>query len=67
MLDDIDLTPFYIKKESVGEYGEKKIIETFDKMACCDAICAMDDDALKGIFVNLEAMIVKLMDLCNEE
>ncbi|MGN1197580.1 MAG: AAA family ATPase [Acetatifactor sp.] len=67
VLDDIDLTPFYIKKESVGEYGEKKIIETFDKMACCDAICAMDDDALKGIFVNLGAMIVKLMDLCNEE
>lgn len=67
VLDGIDLTPYYISKITTGDYAEKKEIQTFDKMACCDGICAMDDDTLKGVFVNLKAMIDRLVNLYNEE
>ena len=66
VLDGIDLTPYYISKVTTGDYAEKKEIQTFDKMACCDGICAMDDDTLKGVFVNLKAMIDRLVNLYNE-
>lgn len=66
VLDGIDLTPYYISKITTGDYAEKKEIQTFDKMACCDGICAMDDDTLKGVFVNLKAMIDRLVNLYNE-
>ena len=66
VLDNVDLGPYYVSKESVGEYGEKKVIETFDKMACCDSICAMDDDTLKVVFANLKTMIDRLVELHNE-
>lgn len=67
VLDGIDLTPYYVTKNTMGDYGEKKEIQNFDKMACCDGICLMDDDILKGIFVNLKTMIDRLIDLYNEE
>lgn len=67
VLDNIDLTPYYVSKESVGEYGEKKVIETFDKMACCDSLCSMEDDTLKVVFANLRAMIERLVELYNEQ
>lgn len=67
VLDGIDLTPYYVLKITTGDYAEKKEIQTFDKMACCDGICAMDDDTLKGVFVNLKAMIDRLVNLYNEE
>lgn len=66
VLDGIDLTPYYISKVTTGDYAEKKEIQTFDKMACCDGICAMDNDTLKGVFVNLKAMIDRLVNLYNE-
>ena len=66
-LNNIDLTPYYVSKESVGEYGERKVIENFDKMACCDGLCAMDDDTLKVVFANLKTMIERLVALYNEE
>ena len=31
-------------------YEERKNIEEFDKMACCDAICDMGNEELKTIF-----------------
>lgn len=67
VLDNVDLTPYYVSKESVGEYGEKKVIETFDKMACCDSLCSMEDDTLKVVFANLRAMIERLVELYNEQ
>lgn len=67
VLDGIDLTPYYVSKTTMGDYAEKKEVQTFDKMACCDGICAMDDDTLKGVFVNLKAMIDRLVNLYNEE
>lgn len=67
VLDAIDLSPYYSRKTTTGDYGEEKQIQTFDKMACCDGICAMDDDTLRGVFVNLKTMIDRLVDLYNEE
>lgn len=67
VLDGIDLTPYYSVKKIMGEYGEEKVIQTFEKMECCDGICAMDDAVLTGVFVNLKAMIVRLLKLYNEE
>lgn len=67
VLDNVDLTPYYSVKKVTGEYGEEKVIQTFEKMECCDGICAMDDAVLKGVFVNLKAMIDRLLKLYNEE
>jgi hypothetical protein len=67
VLDNVDLTSYYVSKESVGEYGEKKVNETFSKMACCDGLCAMDDDTLRIVFANLKTMIERLVALYNEE
>lgn len=67
VLDDIDLTPYYSLKTTTGDYGEEKQIQTFDKMACCDGICAMDDGTLRDVFVNLKTMIDRLVALYNEE
>lgn len=67
VLDSVDLTPYYSVKKLTGEYGEEKVIQTFEKMDCCDGICAMDDAVLKGVFVNLKAMIHRLLKLYKEE
>ena len=67
VLDSVDLTPYYSVKKMMGEYGEEKVIQTFEKMDCCDGICAMDDAALKDVFINLKAMIDRLLKLYNEE
>lgn len=67
VFDRIDLTPFYSLKTTIGEYGEKKEIQSFNKMACCDSICSMDDDALQEVFVHLKETIDHLVALYNEE
>ena len=66
VFDKIDLTPFYSLKKTTGEYGEKKEIQSFNKMACCDSICSMDDVALQEVFIHLKEMIDHLLALYNE-
>lgn len=63
ILDTIDVTPFYTKKEKEGEYGEKKIIEEFDKMKFCDYICSLPNDQLRTIFANLKFEIDKITEI----
>lgn len=65
VLDNIDLSQYYTMKTSKGEYGEEKKIQTFDKMACCDGICAMDESILEGVFINLKAIIDRITTLYN--
>lgn len=67
ILDDIDLTPYYSQKSSTGDYGEEKHFQSFDKMSCCDGLCAMDDDTLRCVFGNLKTMIDRLVVLYNGE
>jgi ABC-type Mn2+/Zn2+ transport system ATPase subunit len=66
VLDSIELSPYYIEKEKVGNYGEKTIYQEFDKMACCDAICAMDIETLRGVFTHLKDTVDELIRLYNE-
>ena len=65
ILDDIDMSPYYISKEKIGNYGEKTQYQEFDKMACCESICSMDDDTLKKVFANLKETIEHLINLYN--
>lgn len=61
VLDKIDLPTFYSWKTKYGDYGEEKTYSELDKMALCDAICAMDAETLKEVFSNLKIEIDKLM------
>ena len=67
ILDGIDLTPYYSLKSSKGDYGEEKSIQSFDKMFCCDSLCAMDDNTLRCVFGNLKTTIDYLVTLYNRE
>lgn len=57
VLDSIDLMPFYSTKITTGDYGERKEIQTFDKMSFCDHLCGLDDNTLRSVFANLKLTI----------
>ncbi len=61
VLDSIDLSPYYTTTVKYGDYGEEKTISEFNKMACCDALCTMDQEILKEVFANLKIEIDKLI------
>ena len=67
VLDNIDLNSFYTKKETVGDYGEVKIVSEFKKMECCEYICALDDDTLQKVFVNLKVVVDDMIAICEPE
>lgn len=67
VLDNVDLTPYYIRKKTRGEYGEQKEIESFEKMACCNGICALSDNILVEVFAHLKDTIDELVRLYYEE
>ena len=52
-------------KEKIGDYGEKTTLQEFDKMAFCDAICAMDNTLLKTVFQHLKETIDEISALYN--
>ena len=66
VLDNIDLKEYYKAKTEIGDYGEQKSIETFDKMRFCQAICEMGDDDLKEVFIHLKEIIEIIVNLYNE-
>lgn len=63
ILDSVDVTHFYKKRENEGDYGEKKIIEEFDKMEFCDYICSLPKEQLKTIFANIKLEIDKIKEI----
>ncbi|MBD5115565.1 MAG: AAA family ATPase [Ruminococcaceae bacterium] len=67
VLDDVDLTPFYVNKEKTGNYGEITKYQEFDKMACCNSICAMDSETLKKVFTNLKEIINTFVKIYEEK
>lgn len=67
ILDNIDLSPFYSTTKKEGDYGNDNTITTFDKMACCDAICSMDSSILESVFVNIKKEIEKLLNIFAEK
>ncbi len=62
ILDNIDLKSYYSSRTKYGDYGEEKIICEFNKMMCCESLCAMDSDVLKIVFANLKIEIDKLIE-----
>ena len=66
VLDNIDLKEYYKAKTEIGDYGEQKSIETFDKMRFCQAICEMGDEDLKEVFIHLKEIIEIIVNLYNE-
>ena len=63
VLDEIDISRFYSKKEKVDEYGAKSIISNLMKMEFCEYICTLDSDLLKKVFANLRAEIDRLNEI----
>lgn len=64
-LDDVDIYDCYDNKETTGDYGEKKIIQSLDKMKCCEKICSMPSENLKEIFADLKTEIDTLVRIFN--
>ena len=53
---------FYNTKEEIGDYGEKKRIESLNKMKLCEHICGLDDGELKNRFFQLRPTLERLAE-----
>lgn len=62
-ISDDDMKRFYSKKDAVGDYGEKKKIETFEKMDFCEFICSLEPEKLEKIFNHLKETIEYLLKI----
>lgn len=60
VLDDIDISGFYINHEEKGRYGEYKSYQTFDKTGLCEYVCNLGNEELKTVFANLLPVINEL-------
>lgn len=67
VLDGVDTTKFYSRKERKGDYGNTTIITEFKKMDFCDYICSLDDDSLKEVLGNLKREIDSLINIFKHE
>lgn len=63
LLDNIDLSSYYVEKITEGEYGEQKTIQEFQKMRLCEDICQKGDEELTTIFTNFKVIIDEFMGL----
>lgn len=61
ILESINLSSFYERKQKKGDYGNTNTIEEFNKMKCCDYICSLDVNQQKIIFSNLKSVIDELV------
>jgi len=62
----IDIEPYKKQRSELDGYGIQKLIPDFQKMACCDYICSLDDETLKSVFLNLKSVIDHLITLYEE-
>lgn len=67
VLDRVDMTPFYEEKIKEGDYGDNNTIVEFKKMECCRAICSMDVEVQKDVFLNLKNVIEVLLSVYEDE
>ena len=58
--DGFDTSVFYLKKETIGDYGDKKVISEFQKQAFCDHICSLPEGELKPILTHLIEAIERI-------
>ena len=62
ILDNVDLSQFYTKKDKKGDYGVVSIIQEFNKMKLCEHICSLPTSAQKEILQNLKDIIIDLIN-----
>lgn len=63
ILDDVDLSPFYIERQEKGDYGENKLISEFKKMEFCNYICELEKERLKIIMKNIYIVVNSLIEI----
>ncbi|MDM8126596.1 AAA family ATPase [Mediterraneibacter glycyrrhizinilyticus] len=66
VLDDIDIEPYRKQRMEIDGYGIEKLIPDFQKMKCCEDICNLDAEKLKGVFVNLKTVIDHIVELLDD-
>lgn len=63
VLDDVDMSPFYLSRTIEGDYGKDTIKYEFQKMKFCDSLCSMPKEELVRVFANLKAVIDSLIEI----
>ena len=64
MLEDgFDTSAFYLKKETIGDYGDKKVISEFQKQAFCEHICSLPEKELRQILTHLIETIERIDEM----
>lgn len=63
VLDDVDMSPFYLSRTIEGDYGKDTIKYEFQKMKFCDSLCSMPKQELVRVFANLKVVIDSLIEI----
>ena len=61
--DDFDTSAFYLEKQTIGDYGDKKLISEFLKQAFCDHICSLPEEELRQILTHLIETIERIDEM----
>ena len=67
VLDNIDIKTCYRTETKITDRGEKRTIETLEKMKLCDFLCSQDQMLLKEVFANLKDEIDSLAKIFAED
>lgn len=63
VLDDIDMSAFYLPRTIKGDYGDDTIKKEFQKMKFCNELCSMPNEVLIKVFANLKTVIDSLLEI----
>lgn len=63
VLDDIDMSSYYLSHTIKGDYGGDTIINEFQKMKFCEDLCTMPKEVLIKVFANLKTVIDSLLEI----
>lgn len=63
VLDDIDMSSFYLSRTIKGDYGDDTIKKEFQKMKFCNSLCSMPKEVLIKVFANLKTVIDSLLEI----
>lgn len=61
--DDFDTSAFYLEKQTIGDYGDKKLISEFLKQAFCNHICSLPEEELRQILTHLIETIERIDEM----
>lgn len=61
VLDEIDISGFYRKKERIDRTGAKHINQELDKVKLCEFICSLSEDQKKRVYANLRSELDEII------